>query len=600
MKKFFFFTSILFICLGCKINEGDEDKNPEITSTEIQNHINFLASDELEGRFTASDGAETAAEYIEEDFERTGLKPLWDDEYFQEFPFVASLELANNNRLQFKINDSSVGLELKKEYITSPFSGTAQIKGKIVFAGYGISAKDLNYDDYAGMDVKGKTVVIMRYNPEGENPHSEFDKYSAYRYKASLAKEKGAAAVIFVSGYIPEDNEDKLMKLAYDIAGGIDSLAIVQAKREIIDKLFKAENLDFKEYQKKINDTKTPSSFEFKNSLIEIETGVKEINKVGKNVAGFIEGNDPLLKDEYVIIGAHYDHLGYGETGSLYRGDSMQIHNGADDNASGTAGILELAEKIYSFKDQLKRSVVFIAFAGEELGLLGSSYFVKNSPIDLNKIAAMINLDMIGRMEEKKLIIYGTATSTKWKDLLNKGNEHYNFKLTLNDEGYGPSDHSSFYGKNIPVLFFFTGTHTDYHRPSDDADKINSKEEETILKYVFETAFSIDTSSSKPDYVNVPRKEGERPVSFKVYVGTIPDYSEKVDGLKITGVSEGSPAQKGGLKGGDIIISFGGKKISNIYDYTYALADHTPGEIVDVIVLRNGEKVELQVKLGAR
>jgi len=260
-----------------------------------------------------------------------------------------------------------------------------------------------------------------------------------------------------------------------------------------------------------------------------------------------------------------------GETGSLYRGNEPQIHNGADDNASGTTGVLELAEKFANEKDKLKRSIIFINFSGEELGLLGSAYFVNNSPINVSKMSTMINMDMIGRLNEKnELIVYGVGTSQGFKELLDSNNS-YNFTLAFHDDGYGPSDHSSFYGKNIPVLFFFTGTHPDYHRPSDDADKINFTGEEKILNYVYDITYKINTAEQKPVYVNVPRKETGTTGGWKVYVGTIPDYAANVEGFKISGVNEGSPAQKGGIQADDIMISFGGKKITNIYDYVMPL-----------------------------
>jgi hypothetical protein len=331
-----------------------------------------------------------------------------------------------------------------------------------------------------------------------------------------------------------------------------------------------------------------------------MQTEVKEVIRQGHNVAGYIEGKDPNLKNHYILIGAHYDHWGWGGSGSLYRGAEPKIHHGADDNASGTAAVLELAEKFASIKDNLKRSIIFMTFSGEELGLLGSNYFTEHSPVPMDRIDAMINLDMVGRLNaDKNLIVYGTGTSSNWKKILNEFNKNYSFKLTFNDEGYGPSDQSSFYGENIPVLFFFTGTHPDYHRPSDTADKINSTGEESITKYVYQVAESIDENPEKPNYINVPRKNSGR-MAFRVYVGTIPDYASQVDGLKLTGVSESGPAQKAGLKGGDIIIEFGGKKISNIYDYTYALGDFSPGDIVDVVVMRKGEKKTFKVELGAR
>lgn len=600
MKKIYIISLIIIAAFGF-YSGGQKDKNPEITASEIQDHINYLASDSLEGRFTGSKGGEMAAEYIEADFKSTGLQPLFNGSFRQNFPFVAGIKLTDNNKFLLTINGEELNPKIEDEYIPAPFSGNVDYHGEIVFAGYGISAPDLKYDDYKDVDVKGKAVVIMRYNPEGANPHSEFGKFSAYRYKVNIAKEKGASAVIFVSGYIPKDDEDKLMKLRYDGAGPVTDIGVIQVKRVFADKLFKAEGLDFKSVQEKIDSLKTPDSFTFKNSKVVISTGVEEITKTADNIGGYLEGNDPQLKNEYIVIGAHYDHLGWGETGSLYTGSVPQIHNGADDNASGTAGVMELAEKFASQKDQLKRSIIFLCFSGEELGLIGSSYFTNNPSVPIDKIDAMVNLDMVGRLNpENQLTIYGTGTSTGFKDLLNTDNKDFNFKLTFNDEGYGPSDQSSFYAKNIPVLFFFTGTHTDYHRPTDDADKINSKGEEEVIKYVYDVSDNIDESTAKPDYINVPRKNEGQPMAFNVYVGTVPDYATQVDGLRINGVGEGSPAQKAGMQGGDIIVEFGGKKISNIYDYTYALGDHTPGEVVDVVVLRNGERKTFKVELGAR
>lgn len=600
MKKLYALILLLLLSLGF-YSGGQKDKNPEITASEIQDHINFLASDKLEGRFTGSEGGDMAAEYIQADFENSGLKPLFDGSFRQNFPFIAGIKLNDNNRLLFNINGEELSPKIREDYTPAPFSGNADYHGDLVFVGYGISAPDMNYDDYKDLDVTGKAVVIMRYNPEGANPHSEFGKFSAYRYKADIAKQKGASAVIFVTGYIPKDDEDKLMKLSYDGAGPMKEIGIIQVKRDFADKMFKAEGLDFRSIQEKIDSSKTPHSFLIRNTKIMLTTDVEVTTKHADNIGGYLEGNDPELKDEYIVIGAHYDHLGWGETGSLYTGNIPQIHNGADDNASGTAGVMELAEKFASQKDKLKRSLIFLCFSGEELGLIGSSYFTNNSPVPLSKIDAMVNLDMVGRLNaEDQLTIYGTGTSSGFKELLDKDDKDFKFRLTFNDEGYGPSDHSSFYAKDIPVLFFFTGTHTDYHRPTDDADKINSKGEEEVLKFVYDISQNLDESSTKPDYINVPRKDGGRDMAFSVYVGTVPDYATQVDGLRINGVGEGSPAQKAGLQGGDIIIKFGGKKISNIYDYTYALGDFSPGDVVDVVVIRSGEEKTVKVELGAR
>lgn len=598
LKKYFF-AAFVFV-IACGFHNGDKDKNPAITSVEIKNHITYLASDELMGRFTGTDACYTAAEYISGDFESTGLLPFFNDSYYQEFPFISGIEMSENNSVSFTLPEISYELNANKEFITAPFSGKADVSGELVFAGYGISAPKLEYDDYAGLDVKDKIVVVMRYSPEYDNPHSKFDEFASFRYKSTLARDKGAAGIIFVNGYAPKDDEDLLMKFSYDRGGAITNFPAVQVKREFVDRLFSSNGLSFIDYQKQITDSKKPASFLFKNCKAELNTEINEIKKTSWNVAGFIEGSDPVLKNEYVVVGAHFDHLGMGETGSLYRGDEPQIHNGADDNASGTSGVLELAEKFASMKNKLKRSMIFVTFSGEELGLLGSAYFVNNLPIEPKNIVTMVNLDMIGRLnDDRQLVVYGTGTSGIYKDLLNDNNS-YNFKLAFNDEGYGPSDHSSFYGKEIPVLFYFTGTHTDYHRPSDDADKINVEGTENVINFVYDVAEKIVNADQKPDYVLVPRKDSGTMGGWKVYVGTIPDYASNEEGFRISGVNEGSPAQKGGLKGGDIMISFGGKKITNIYDYVYALQNFVPGDVVDVVVLRDKEKLEFKIELGVR
>ncbi|HZW38644.1 MAG TPA: M28 family peptidase [Ignavibacteriaceae bacterium] len=598
MKKFYFFIlSIVVLALACTTIQND----PEITAKEIKEHIKYLASDEMKGRYTGSPEAKLAAEYLAKEYKSYGLKPLFKDDFFQYYNFISSLSLGENS-LEIDLNKARIQPEIKKEFIPTPFSGNIKYQGDMVMVGYGISAPDLKYDDYEGIDVKGKAVIVLRYHPDHKNPHSDFEKYAAYRYKAKIARDKGASAIIFVNGFFPKDEEDKLMNLRYDGAVGMDDIGAIQIKRNIIKGILEAENVDLKEYQQMIDSTQKPNSFKLKFSTIKnLTTSVSPVNGQGINVAALLEGSDNKLKDEYIVIGAHYDHLGYGETGSLYRGEEKQIHNGADDNASGTAGVIELAEKFASIKDKIKRSIIFVNFSGEELGLLGSDYFVKNLPVPAEKIVAMINLDMVGRLDTAKaLTVYGVGTSSVWKELLKEGNKPYNFKLNEVDDGYGPSDQTSFYGKNIPVLFFFTGIHKDYHRPTDDADLINGEGEESILKLVENVTENLANKESKPDYVNVPRKDGGRTMGFRVYVGTIPDYSSQEKGFKINGVNEGSPAQKGGIQAGDIMTSFGGKKIENIYDYTYALGEFNPGDVVDVVVMRNGKEVKLKVELGAR
>ena len=594
MYKLYSFIFLLFI--SCSFAQNQD--NPEITAGEIKDHITFLASDNLKGRLTGTAEADKAAEYIAGEFRKYGLEPLMNGSYFQDFPFVAGLEKTEFNSVEFDGDDEFALSE--NEFTPLPFSGTGEAEGELVFAGYGISAPELEYDDYKNLDVKGKIVLVMRYNPEGTSPMSEFEKFSALRYKAATAKDKGALGIIFVNGHSPKNEEDQLTKLTYDGAPGIESFPAVQIKRMVADKLFRMAGKNFASVQQEIDSTVMPASFAF-NLNTDLDTEVKMIEKTGKNVGAILKAPNEKSPGEYIIIGAHYDHLGMGEVGSLFRGGTQEIHNGADDNASGTTGVLELAEKFASQKDKLGRSIIFLAFAGEELGMLGSAYFVKNPQLPIENSAVMINIDMIGRLNnDKELTVYGTGTSKLWKDMLNDVNAKYNFKMSMNDDGYGPSDQSSFYGANIPVLFFFTGIHSDYHRPSDDAETINNEGEEKVLQMVYDIASRIDAVDTKPEYVSVPRKDTGKSTSFRVYVGTVPDFGSNVEGYKISNVTEGSPAFKGGIKGGDIMIGFGGKKISNIYDYTYALGEHNPGDVVDIVVLRDGKEMTFKVELGAR
>lgn len=572
--------------------------NPEITAEEIQYHINYLASEELEGRMTGTPEVYKAAIYLQNEFDRYGLYPFFDQSFLQEFPFIAGIELGKNIRLAIKSDKINKELKVKTDFIPLSFTDNLSISGSLVFAGYGISATDLSYDDYDGLDVKNKIVVVLRDHPDKKNPHSQFEKYSSLRFKTTTAREKGASGIIFINDF--ERDTDELIPLKYDNASSITDISAINMKRSYIEELFSAETKNLKTIVESINNDLKPNSFSFKSATVDARVEVNKIEKSCWNVAGFIPGNNPAYTNEYLVIGAHYDHLGWGDHNSLYMGDVPMIHFGADDNASGTAGLLELAEKFMSVKDQLNRSIVFAAFSGEELGLLGSAYMVNNFPVPISDVVTMINMDMIGRLNDKNdLIVYGTGTSSSWKDILNNKNT-YDLNLTFNDEGFGPSDHSSFYGKQIPVLFFFTGTHSDYHKPSDTADKINAKGQERILRFVYDVAKEIVQKETKPDYIAVERKDRGRMTTGRVWVGTIPDFAGEVDGYKLGGVTEGSPADKAGLKTGDIITAFGGKKISNIYDFTYAIGSHVPGDKVEVVFMRGEQELKVEIELTSR
>ncbi|MBU2445450.1 MAG: M28 family peptidase, partial [Bacteroidetes bacterium] len=531
-----------------------------------------------------------------------GLKPLGDSGYYQNFEVTTGVELTENNHLAISIGDQKFDFTLNENYSPLGFSDNSSISGEVVFAGYGIEAEKLGYNDFADVDVKDKIALVLRYSPEGDKPRGDFADFSSTRYKATSVRNKGAKGVIFFTG--PNTYEDdSFIKLNVEQLGGDAGLPIVSITTKMAEEIFQAAGKDLLSMQKEMDSLKAAKSFYFTNSSASISVGLKPVIRSTRNVIGLVESENPVYKNEYIVIGAHYDHLGMGGRGSLSSSTEPEIHNGADDNASGTSTVMELAQKFSANKKSLKRSIIFMTFSGEEMGLLGSAHFVKTPTISLENIVAMYNLDMVGRLnEESSLTVYGTGTSPIWKDLLNDKNSFYSFKLNFIDDGFGPSDHSSFYAKDIPVLFYFTGTHSDYHKPSDDFDKINYTGLEKIGRFVYDMADAVNQKDDKIAFTKTKSepRERRRDATSRVYVGTVPDMSTQADGFKLSGVSDGSPAEKAGLKAGDIIIKFGGKDVKNIYDYMYAIQDHKPGEEVDVVVKRGEEEITLKVTLGLR
>ncbi|MCX6165289.1 MAG: M20/M25/M40 family metallo-hydrolase [Ignavibacteriae bacterium] len=596
---------LVFICLLFSVsfifaqNDIDKVRNSEITKEEVYEHIKYLASDKLEGRFPGTIGGTLAMDYISKEFKTYGLTPYGDSSYIQPFDMITDLRLGKDNTLELIKNSVADNYKVEKDWTPLGYSSNGLMSGELVFLGYGISAPDLNYDDYKDIDVTGKIVVIITSSPTSTSTNNTFYNYESIYKKISKARDNKAAGIIVISGL---ETEDVLPKLTYSLASRSSGIPVIKLKREYIESIFKDLKKDFKKIQNNINNKLKPESFILTGWSVKSNINVEQVKAKTGNVIGFIEGNDPILKNEVIVLGAHYDHLGWGGENSLYEGKDKKIHYGADDNASGTTGVLEIAQKLSANKESLKRSVLFICFTGEEEGLIGSAYFTNSSIFSKLNIVTMINMDMIGRMEKEKLVINGTGTSTSWIKELDELNKKYSFTMSYIPDGFGPSDQSSFYSKNIPVLFFFTGLHTDYHKPSDTYDKINSEGEEKVAKFVYDLTLSIGNSEKKPDFTKVSesndKKQETGPV--KVYVGTIPDFSSNEEGYKISGVKEGSPADKGGIIAGDLMIKFGKKEIKNIYDYTAALGEHKPGDEVEVTVKRNNEELILKVILGKK
>jgi aminopeptidase YwaD len=570
------------------------DNNPKITSSEVLEHIKYLSSDELGGRFPGTEGDRLTENYIIKELEGYGVKPAGDNGYLQPFEYTSEVKLGTNNKLSLTNGElvDKIGENYTPVYLSS--NGTAS--GDIVFVGYGINAPDINYNDYSGIDLKGKIALMLMYSPGYNDAHNNpFSKYERMRVKCAMAKEQGAIGVIVIKG--PESGDDELARLRIFGAGENAGIPVMNVKRNLVEHIFtNTKKQSLGEIQKKIDSSRIPDSFICKGGIAELTTDLVYVQAKTANVIGMLEGNDPVLKDEYIVVGAHMDHLGDGiKYGSLHDSHEPAIHNGADDNASGTAGVLELAEYYASNKGDLKRSVIFMWFSGEEAGLIGSAYFVKSELFKKYNIVSMINLDMVGRLTDNKLTIGGTGTSSVWTPLLDSLNKSFNFAAVYNKDGFGPSDHASFYGKDVPVLFFFTGLHKQYHRPDDDWQLINADGEAQILEMVAGVVSYAANIPGKIDFVKVQEEKKETNMGFRVTLGVIPDYSSTKEGLEITGVKAGGVAEKGGLQGGDVITKLGQYDIKNIYDYTDALSKFKPGEETEVAFLRGTEQKTVKI-----
>jgi hypothetical protein len=668
-----FFNLPLIILLALSVALAQQPNAPSVER--LRAHIEYLASDKLEGRRTGSSGANMAAEYIAREFARYGLRRSigYDTpgmshfeadspkRYMQQFPYVAGVELGRNNDLSFRLssNAGSVKLKVGEDWIPLGLSSNARIENVgITFVDYGITASDLKYDDYAIANAAGTIAIAFSGTADGDNPHGQFAQYEDVHWKAIAARNAGARALIVIAR---DENfkEDRLSGLRYDNRTVSASIPVLVVSRAAAARLLALQDTGAlssleREIQRvslhRISPppgwTPEKESFLLPSTayLLNISTDVVRREVPAYNVIGILDGSDPVLKNETIVIGAHYDHLGRGGEGSLAPREG-EIHHGADDNASGVAGVLELARIFTEQRPRPRRTIVFMAFSGEEEGLMGSNYYVNHPIIPLANTVAMMNMDMIGRMKDNKMIIGGVGTAQEWKQLVDASNPSEKMRvtamaerpeaakdnqtsdsasmgtpivvgangrtivsvvrlqpidLTLTEDGYGPSDHSSFYAKRIPVLFLWTGTHEDYHKPSDTADKINYEDEARILTFAARLIRDIDANNKRLSFSVAKSESMGRSMGFRVYLGTIPNYADSNDGLLLDGVRDDSPAAKAGLKAGDRIVKLAGRDVRNVYDYTYALGELKAGQEYEIELLRGGERLKLKITPVAR
>jgi len=588
MKVVFILCAVI-VLTGC----AGAGKNASITTEELTQITGQLASDKFFGRGTGTGGDSLAALFIRKEFKKAGADPLLESG-LQPFRVNVAVEPGKNNRLAVDGREFLSGTD----FMPLALSANSSLAAQVVFCGYGLlpSGDTLQRDDFSGLDVTGKWALVLRGYPESDPASAGYGSISTDRIKVLNAREKGAAGVLLVSGekWDAADNLDNPSRS--EARAGVP---VLQIKRSVADTILKSSAATIKELEDKATDTKSAAGL-ITQTTVDAEADVKKREAITSNVVMMLEGDS--MPGEYVIVGAHYDHLGMGGPGSSSRvPDTVAIHYGADDNASGVALMIELAERLAAEKAGHARSIIFIAFTGEEMGLLGSKHFVENMGIDSAAVNLMINLDMVGRMKEGNgLQVGGVGTAKGLRDTVTSYNDTTAIRLSFTSEGYGPSDHSSFYGKNIPVLSFTTGAHLDYHTPSDTPDKLNYTGMVKIGDMLTDLVSWAANSSSRLAFTEAGPKEPSSPMGRRrgVTFGIMPDFAGNVtNGLRADFVTPGKPAALGGMVKGDIIVAIDSKPVLNIEDYMFRLNQLKPGQTVSVEVIRNGARELLIIQL---
>lgn len=585
---------IVFLFLIIVLPATAQKFNPEITIKELKDDVGYLASDELKGRKSGEAGDLLAAEYIRTKFKNSGLELMYENG-FQKFSLVTSAEIGGGNKLV--LNKDLY--EVEKHFLPYAFSANTSVTAEIVFAGYGLEVdKDtLQWNDYKDADVSGKWVLALQGDPDLENPQSPYIEFSSERSKALFSSDRNAAGLILVAGKKFSET-DQLTSLIFDKNSARYSIPVIQITREVADKILGGSKMTIEKLEAEMDSLNKTLNLKL-DAKVSVTVNVNQKETETQNVVALLSGTDNNLKNEYVIVGAHFDHLGMGGPGSGSRvTDTIGVHNGADDNASGVAAVIQLAEKLAGEKKN-KRSIIFVAFGAEEMGLVGSKAFTNKPPVETEKIVAMFNFDMVGRLDPKSngLSIGGTQTSKETEALLTDLNT--GFELAFSPEGVGPSDHASFYLQNIPVFFISTGAHSDYHTPLDDADLINYEGTKKVADFSYLVISEVASRETALTFQEAgPKFQRSRGGRFKVTFGLMPDFAglEK-RGMRIDAVTKGKPADKAGMKKGDIITAIDGKKVGGVYDYMDRLKTMEIGQQVSVDIIREEKETVLIVQL---
>ena len=583
MKRILFAVGFLCVALW-------QTATADALEDQLLNHVKYLADDAQEGRGIGTKGLDQAADYIADQMKKIGLKPAFGESYLQPFDMGWGVQLGPNNSVSL----GEMKLDTASGIMPLGFSSPGSVKGPVVFAGYGIIAPEFNYDDFADLDTDSAIVLCMTGEPGEFDTTSKFDgvnytAHSGMRNKAGNAKLKGAVAILYVEGPIYAGTEAEHLRAPRSDEPYIDcGIPALRITREALKKLF--PEFELEKLQRSIDSNTEPRSMSIADDQgkpfeLSVSTDLTRETVQVKNVGGIIPGDPKSV----IVLGAHYDHLGFGQSGSLEEKSGL-IHNGADDNASGVSSILEVA-RILNDKP-LQSTVLVVAFTAEETGLGGSSHLVKNFPPGMENVRAMVNLDMVGRVKNNAFNVLSCKTAEEFDQIVADANKFVGFELTCKGDGYGPSDHMNFFLAEKPVLFLFSGAHEDYHKASDDWDKINVKDMSRVVMFTTNVLHGMDTPATPLTFVKATEPPPDQGGRFRVTFGTIPDYAQadSIIGVLLSGVREGGPASAAGIKGGDLLTKMGDVKLNNIYDFVFALRKFAPGDSVEVHYIRDGQE----------
>lgn len=564
----------------------------------LESHVTTLASPEFGGRLTGTEGERRAAAYLSEQLVALGAEPLpGEDDLLLDFEFTSGTR-DTGSTIRIETEDGDAAFSDQTQIQALGFSDSTEVKGEAVFAGYGIrvpDSQDFGYDSYATLDVSGKIAVVLRYVPEDLEGEARaiLNRYSGLRYKALTAREEGAVGLLVLTG--PRSpNAGETIPMAFDTAAAGSGVAAASIGGDAANALFAGTGRELEEIQKSFDGGNPHNAgFELPGVRVTLKTEIERERSTARNVVAVLPGGKAeSLAKPWVVVGAHYDHLGRGRGGnSLARPDEKDaIHLGADDNASGTAAVLEAARQLGELGHD--RNIALAFWSGEELGLLGSADFVDDAVIPVDQIAAYVNLDMVGRVRDNRLTVQAVGSSPDWTGLVEAANVPVGFDLGVQTDPYLPTDTSSFNNAGVPTVNLFSGSHEDYHRPTDTADLINYDDLERVARFAALLTRRAANQAEPLEFVKVERtlQQGGSRDTVRAYTGTIPDYASEVEGLLLGGVMEGGPAAEAGLQGGDVIVEFAGQTIANIYDYTYALDAVKVDEPIEVVYMRDGER----------